>query len=146
MMPKVLLASLVFLSVLSAGCATMVSGTKQRIKINTQPQGATVVIEETWDRKVSMTLTTPAEVQLPRKYSYHVTVDKKGYYPARRGIGRKPNKAVAGDLVILPIHWWGTLMGLVLGGADHFTGAIWTLSPSEINIELKVAEEVNKEK
>ncbi len=127
---------LIIAGVLSAGCATVISGTTQKIKINTKPEGAKVTIEETCDKKVSMVVTTPAEVTLKRRYSYHIKVDKKGYYPVVRGIGRKANKAVYIDLALLPAHWAGTLAGMISAGVDHFSGAIWTLYPSEINIEL----------
>ncbi|MBI4835613.1 MAG: PEGA domain-containing protein [Planctomycetes bacterium] len=131
---------LLFLSawlLLCTGCATAISGTTQRIKINTKPEGATVVIEETCGKKVSMVVTTPAKVTLERRYEYHLKVDKKGYYPVTRGIRRGPNNAMIIDGVLLPIHCVGTTIGMVSALVDHFTGAIWTLYPAEINIELE---------
>lgn len=127
---------LLIIILLSAGCATVISGTRQEIKINTKPEGATVVIEETCDKKVSMVVITPAVVNLPRSYSYHVIIDKDGYYPTRRGIGRKANNAIIADLLLLPAHPVGSALGLIFGGIDHLTGAIWTLYPEEINVEL----------
>lgn len=128
---------LLALIIVSSGCATVISGTRQEIKINSKPEGATVTIVETCDKKVSMTVTTPAVVNLPRSYSYHVIFDKDGYYPTRRGIGRKANNAIIADLILLPAHWVGSALGLIFAGGDHLTGAIFTLYPEEINIELK---------
>lgn len=123
-----------------SGCATLISGTHQKIKINSQPPGAKVIIEDTCDNELIMTVTTPAEVKLSRSRSYHLRINKKGYYPVIRGIGRKANPAIIVDLALLPAHWVGTLSGMISAGVDHFTGAIWVLSPKEINVELKEIE------
>lgn len=129
-----LLSAMLFLS---AGCATYISGTRQKIKINTKPEGATVFIEETCEKKVSMSVTTPAEVTLERRYEYHIKAEKKGYHPARSAISRGPNNNMIIDGLLLPIHCIGTTIGLISTAVDHFTGAIWTLYPEEINIELQ---------
>ncbi|MEK7449200.1 MAG: hypothetical protein AAB019_06920 [Planctomycetota bacterium] len=123
------------------GCATMASGgTKQKITITTDPPGATVMISESCQRKFFIKETTPAKVTLPRRYAYHVIINKEGYLPLTLGIRKKVNWTIAGDLILLPLHGsrgGGTATGIVFSGIDHFTGAIWSLDPTEIKVKLQ---------
>ena len=54
------------------GCATALRGSSQKMKIETDPSGATLKIND-------QSYTTPAEVELKRKETYKVEVGKEGY-------------------------------------------------------------------
>src|SRR5262245_38321535 len=80
-------AILVAASVLLGGCATIVHGKFQEVRIDSNPPGATATIaaqlsergpafvDDTKERKV----TTPATVRLLRDNNYRVEVEKPGY-------------------------------------------------------------------
>lgn len=59
---------------LAVGCNTLVRGDSQKMKVNTDPQGATVSVD-------GKTYTTPAIVELKRKVSHTAVVSKAGYQP-----------------------------------------------------------------
>src|SRR5512140_3027390 len=54
------------------GCATAMRGTQQKMEVNTDPDGATVAID---DAKY----TTPAKIVLKRKAEHTVVISKEGY-------------------------------------------------------------------
>jgi hypothetical protein len=129
--------------IMSVGCATVISGKNQLIKINSKPDDATVLITSTCAPGTYMSVTTPTEVKLSRSEMYHLTFSKEGYKPIRVGIGHKANSYTFLDLIGIIVHAAeGEASGLaVFGGIsiliDHLTGAIWKLTPTEINIELQ---------
>lgn len=54
------------------GCATVLRGTEQKMTFNTEPEGATVVVDD-------VKYTTPAVVKLKRKKEHTVLISKEGY-------------------------------------------------------------------
>ena len=56
------------------GCATLVRGDKQTVKVITDPPAATVLVDGT-------RYLTPAEVILKRKQPHNITLEKDGYQP-----------------------------------------------------------------
>lgn len=56
----------------ATGCATALRGSSQKMKIETDPPGATLKIND-------QSYTTPAEVELKRKETYKFEVAKEGY-------------------------------------------------------------------
>ncbi|GIV04355.1 MAG: hypothetical protein KatS3mg015_3185 [Fimbriimonadales bacterium] len=106
---------------LYSGCATIISGPTQKVRIISDPPGAVVTIGE---RQV----TTPATVELPRKSTYRLTFEKEGYEPAQREIYRKINSQV---------YWNALAGGMILGFiVDSTTGAVFELEPSLIQVSL----------
>lgn len=113
-----------------AGCASIVSGTKQKVIITSVPDAADVKIERVtlatnsteWEGK------TPATVKLARKGHYLVTVSMKGYQkieiPVEDG---GMNGWVWGNLAL------GGIIGMIIDVTD---GAAKNLSPDEINVKL----------
>jgi len=55
-----------------AGCATTLRGTKQKLEFNTDPQGATVTVDD-------VGYTTPAKIDLKRRGEHSVVIAKEGY-------------------------------------------------------------------
>jgi len=113
----------VWMALLSVGCATVMHGSHQRIWIDSTPQNAAATIHPG-----DMTLTTPAEVELPRKDSYQVQYDLDGYERKIGYIDREHSGAIWGNILI------GGLVGLMV---DHSTGAAYQLNPIHLTVQLE---------
>ena len=111
-------ASLFFLS----SCATIVSGSRQTVKFDSTPTNATVFIDETEVGK------TPFETKLERKREYEVEIRLEGYEPYKTKLTKQFNAWYIGNIV------FGGIIGLVV---DPITGAIYKLTPNEINAQLQ---------
>ena len=61
-MKKILIPTLIAFSIILSSCATILFGTKQRVKIETEPAGAMVLVNGKPTNK-----TTPCEIKIPRK-------------------------------------------------------------------------------
>ena len=101
-------------------CATIVSTTKQDIKFNSTPIGATVVVG-------GQQYVTPITVKLKRNSSYKVTFTKEGYEPITYDISQKMNGWLVGNIL------FGGIIGIAV---DFGTGAAYNLNPSEVNAVL----------
>ena len=132
-----LLPPLLLLS-LTTGCATVLHGTRQNVRVETDPPGATASAG-------GQTVTTPGVLKLHRKETnLEVVVEKEGYV-TRQVILRRtgPNLTRA--------NW---AFGLVGGAAtqsfvgvvalpvaalaiDYATGAVYRLEPSSIFLRLE---------
>jgi hypothetical protein len=66
------LAILGFVTVYASGCATLIRGDTQKIRVETDPPGATVKVND-------KTYTSPATVPLKRSEEYKVMIAKEGY-------------------------------------------------------------------
>lgn len=114
---------------LIAGCASIVSGTKQGVTISSTPSAAQISI----DRAVGGAMqtewegTTPATVELKRKHAYLLTLSLDGYRPVEMGLENGTNGWVWGNLL------FGGIIGLIV---DFSNGAAKTLEPDEIHVEL----------
>src|SRR5438876_2023737 len=83
----------VFAPAVVAGCATIMHGTSQQVGINSQPVGATVVVD-------SQTVgVTPVVAKLSRKRTHRVTVTIAGYEPFSMVTTRKTSGWVWGNIV-----------------------------------------------
>ena len=98
---------------LFSACATIISGPKQKVKLNTNPQGARVYINgEDGD------VTTPCQIKVRRKKTVIYTFRKDGY---EDGIVEQKgtfNPVVIGNVII---------GGIVGGLIDYATGAVYEL-------------------
>jgi hypothetical protein len=61
------------LTTASAGCASIVNGTKQKVSFSSDPPGASVIVDGTEMG------TTPTEVELARDRKHSVRIEKAGY-------------------------------------------------------------------
>jgi len=112
------------------GCASIVSGTKQKIAISSTPTGAKVKIERTGatqTKVVEWEGEAPATVSLKRKYEYLVTASLNGYKTAEVSLEHGSNGWVWGNLV------FGGIIGLIV---DFSNGAAKKLKPNELSITL----------
>lgn len=111
-----------------AGCASIVSGTKQKVRVNADPGKAVVTIVS--QSGIEYYKGAPAEVQLPRKETYTVEIAMDGYLTQKIVVSHALNGWFIGNLC------FGGIPG---GVVDFITGAMWKLEPDTINIVLKTA-------
>jgi hypothetical protein len=133
---RVQLLLLAILSLLFTGCASIVDGGPKTVHLNSNPEGAKVVIYDKHDQEVAVE-TTPGIVALDRggAYSrawYRLDFELPGYYPYETKINPKVDGWYWGNIV------WGGAFGLVgaavaYGVVDPATGNMWTLTPRDVN-------------
>lgn len=117
------------------GCASIVGDKEQTISISSTPSQAHVLITDERSMEV-FEGTTPTTVTLRKAdgsyfggKSYSVTISKEGYQDRTLAISSSPNGwYVAGNLV------FGGFIGWLV--VDPLTGAMYSLSPDEINASL----------
>ena len=109
------------LSLTTTSCATIISGSKQTIKFTSTPSDATIYIDEVEVGK------TPFETKLERKRGYNVMIKLDGYRPYETKLTKEFNAWYLGNIL------FGGIIGLVI---DPITGAIYNLTPKQINAQL----------
>jgi hypothetical protein len=129
---KVILLCVLVAAVFSQGCASIVSKTNREVALRSYPKGATVTITDKRGKEV-FEGATPTTVRLKtggpystRKYA--ITVSKDGYETENRIVKSAINGWYFGNL------FFGGLIGLCV--VDPLTGAMWTLSPRELDVTL----------
>jgi hypothetical protein len=120
-MKKVTFFTLILTALLTSNCATIISGSKQNIKFNSNPTNATIFIDEVQVGK------TPYETKLERKREYEVKIQLDGYKTYETKLTKKFNVWYFGNIV------FGGLIGLII---DPITGAIYNLTPDQINAQM----------
>lgn len=122
----------IMLAMLMTSCASVVNGSKQRIRVDSIPQGASVTAVQ--NGKVFHTV-TPGDLVLRRKWPALVTVDLQGYTPTTQTI--ESTFSLDSTLPVVGNGVFGPA-GLLVGGLyDAQTGAIKTLTPDNISIKLQ---------
>lgn len=122
----------VWACLLAPGCASVVSGRRADVAINSTPSNAVVSVRDNQGSEVAV-VRTPAVVSLKRGAGflkpacYTATIEKPGYRLAQVDISPRLNPWLLGNVVI------GGVPGLIL---DPYTGAMWNLTPSEIASNL----------
>lgn len=130
-MKKLFIAGLLIPVMLLSGCATIFSGSKQRIYFTSNPSAATIFIDETAVGK------TPFSMKLKRNQSREVTISLDGYKPYKTKLTKKFNLWYLGNIMI------GGAVGFII---DPITGAMFRLSPTKMNAELNKDLVFNKNK
>jgi len=105
-----------------SGCATIISGSRQDVHINSYPKEARVAINE-----IDMG-PTPLQQKLKRNQEYTLLLELEGYEPYITTLKKKFNAWYLGNVLI------GGLIGLVV---DPITGAMYQLKPEEIDGQSK---------
>jgi hypothetical protein len=119
--------------VATAGCASIISGRRADITIDTYPSNAHVVVHDNNGSPVA-SLTTPGTVSLKRNRrfflpaKYTADIDAPGYEHAQVPIRSTVNPWVLGNVVV------GGVVGLVV---DNATGAVWKPTETEIHRQLE---------
>lgn len=123
-MKKTIIFCSLALTLLMPSCATIVSGSKQNIKISSNPSSATIFIDEVEVGK------TPFQMKLTRISEHSVMIKLDGYQTYQTKLTKEFNAWYLGNILI------GGIIGLII---DPITGAIYNLSPSEINAQMSNA-------
>lgn len=125
---KYLLAVLLLASL--AGCALIVNGTSSRCLIESQPPGATIIVD---GKAVAR---TPAKIDVTRQHRQKITLQKEGYEPADITFERHFD---AGFIL------FDLLLTLGIGiPIDIATGAILTIYPGQAKVALHPLAEPKK--
>lgn len=105
----------------NTGCATLISGTHERIYFNTQPEGAKVVINGVTEG------TTPANIKVKKKVSTtFVTFKKEGYKDEKIILEKK-----------LDLIYYFNIIGIVGFAIDPLSGAMYKYDKAFYEIELE---------
>ena len=124
---------LLALPVLATGCASIVDGGRKSVKIDSNPEGAKVTIVNRAGKEIC-TRTTPATVSLNRSAgffegeAYTLKLQKEGFYPYEAHVQSTLDGWYFGNVVL------GGWIGLLV--VDPATGAMFTLSPRQVNCNL----------
>ena len=97
-------------------CATIFSGTKQKVSLTTNPQGARVYVNG-----VDKNVITPCEVKVPRKSSITYTFQKDGYEDGNVKQSGTFNAMVVGNLIF----------GGIPGGLIDYASGAWYKLPKD---------------
>ena len=117
------------LIMLLSGCASVICGPQQKVKINSRPNGAEVVIYDSNGQVVAEN-TTPCVAKLNRRApdyleaaSYVILVKKEGFAPVQIPLSGTVNRAYFANVL-------NAGLGLIV---DPLTGSMWTLSPDAVS-------------
>jgi len=112
------------LQIANAGCATIVHGDKQEIRVETNPPGANVTIVG----RRSQSMVSPAELVLRRKHDYELEIKKEGYR----------TEYVQVEQHLGGWFWCNLLFGGIIGiVVDISKGSAYNLEPKEIHVTLE---------
>lgn len=128
---KIILKSILITSIiLLSSCATIISGSRQNVEINSEPSSAKVYINEIEIGN------TPVQKNLKRNQEYSLVLKLDGYETYETKIERKFNAWYIGNIA------FGGLIGIII---DPITGAMHKLKPKEINGSPKSGTTYNTE-
>ena len=130
-MKKTIILCSLALVLLTSSCATIVSGSKQNVKFQSNPSAATIFIDEVEVGK------TPFEIKLARKSEHQVMIKLEGYQTYQTALTKKFNAWFIGNIFL------GGLIGLII---DPITGAIYNLTPNQINAQMQKGTAFNYKK
>lgn len=123
-------------SFMLSACASIVTGTKQSIKVDSNPQGAKVYTAVRYKKDGQDAIikrvaagVTPTTVVVQRKDGV-IQLEKDGYDPAEVPLDRGMNNWVWGDIV---------LTSLLSTSIDTSTGAAWAYDPDQYVVNLNPA-------
>jgi len=116
------------LTVILAGCGTIMQGTSQEVGISSTPSEATVSVNG------QQMGTTPAVLDLKRKSTHFIKIELEGYQLFETTLTRKTSGWVWGNLV------FGGIPGLVV---DAAAGGMYKLTPEQITADMRLASSLN---
>ncbi len=111
-----------FMALTVGGCATIVSGTTQKISVSSMPSDALAKADNNLSAK------TPTSFTLERKADHTIEISKDGYKTAVVMIRRSVNGMAFGNVLA------GGIIGV---GVDMASGANQKLIPEKVNVVLE---------
>lgn len=120
-MRRTILLAFAPLALLTAGCASIMHGTKQDIGISSTPTNARVTVN-------NMPLgQTPLVAKLARGDNHIVKIELDGYQPFEATLTKKVSGWVWGNIV------FGGIIGLAI---DAMSGGLYVLTPEQLSAQL----------
>ncbi len=115
--------SLGLVAAMVSGCASIIHGSRQDIRVVSNPSGAVVRVNLN-----NTATTTPGVLNLNRKeIAYVLTFEKQGYKPVEVSLRRTIDGWLFGNII------FGGLIGIVI---DFSSGSAYKLTPSEVETVL----------
>lgn len=114
----------IVLTVILAGCGTIMQGTTQEVGISSTPSEAAISVNG------QQMGTTPAVLDLKRKSTHFIQIELDGYQLFETTLTRKTSGWVWGNLV------FGGIPGLVV---DAAAGGMYKLTPEQITADMRLA-------
>ena len=128
-MPKYVTLIMVLISVIFlSGCATIMTGTTQKVPVNSNPSGAVAKVDG------GITAVTPTIFNLERKTDHTIEISKEGYRTAQVILRHTLSGATCGNVLI------GGIIGVAV---DSCSGAMFKLIPERIDANLEPAGQQN---
>jgi len=119
---KLIIISILTLSLFFMSCATIVTGTSQNVSIQSEPGGATIKINGFDMGK------TPTVLKLSSKKEHPISIELEGYETYNTVITNNVSGWLIGNLLL------GGIPGLII---DVATGGMYVLNTEQINAELQ---------
>lgn len=117
------IVSLGLVAAMVSGCASIVHGSRQDIRVASSPSGAVVRVNLN-----NTATTTPGVINLSRKeIGYVLTFEKEGYKPVEVSLRRTIGGWLFGNII------FGGLIGIII---DFASGSAYKLTPAEVEIAL----------
>jgi len=110
--------------ILLSGCATIMTGTTQKVPVNSNPSGAVAKVDG------GMAAVTPTIFNLERKTDHTIEISKDGYRVAIVILRHTLSGATAGNILV------GGIIGLAVDGCS---GAMFKLVPERVDVNLELA-------
>lgn len=108
---------------LLTGCASIIHGSKQDVRVTSNPSGAVVRVNLN-----NQATTTPGVLTLNRKeIGYVLTFEKQGYKPVEVSLRRTVDGWLFGNVL------FGGVVGIVI---DFASGSAYKLTPTEVEVVL----------
>ena len=115
--------SLALVAAVVSGCASIIHGSRQDIRVTSNPSGAVVRVNLN-----NIATTTPGVLNLNRKeIGYVLTFEKEGYKPVEVSLRRTIGGWLFGNII------FGGIIGIVI---DFASGSAYKLTPSEVEVAL----------
>jgi hypothetical protein len=141
---KVKMTLILLAMAMLSGCASIVAGSHRDINIKSTPPDAVVSIQERESKQIVHKGQTPLVVPLStrggyfKSKQYDVTISKDGYVNKTINIDSFLSGWYAGNVILWPAAVIG---GLII---DPLTGAMWSLTPKNIDAILETPEQFNE--
>jgi hypothetical protein len=134
-----IMAGALFMAVLATGCASIVNGGDQKIRLSTTPSNASYRVINSANRQEVATGLTPAEIDVQTKQAYmsganyEVQFFKDGFEKANTQINTKLSGWYFANF-LLPC---GVICGMLI--IDPITGGMWSFEKDDIHSDLNTA-------
>lgn len=120
-----ILLSLVVAVTFLSGCATIITGTTQKVPVTSNPSGAVAKADG------GMAAVTPTVFILKRKTDHTIEISKEGYRTATVILRHTLSGAAAGNVLV------GGIIGIAI---DSSSGAMYKLVPERVDVTLENAD------